>query len=427
MGRFFTCCLVLCLTASNLTAQRADSAAAARRLMRGATTALAKGDTLAAADSVLAAARSWPTQPAYWFAAAQWQGLAGQPGMALEALAALKALGGGWQHDDPRLASLARQPGFAALRPPETPSRSEIVARLPDPDFHPEGVAWDPRTRRLFVGSVHRGAVILIGNDGVVSSFVPAGTAGLRAVFGVLADTARNLLWVSSGDVLERDGGVAIPRAPSAVFAFSLSNGRLVRRWSFPGGDAAHLIGELVLAPDGTVWGTDSEQPALYRVPSDSSRTELEQVALTHPDWHSLQGLAFSEDGRQAWLADWSTGLFHLDLKAGLVTPVAIPPGTTVLGIDGIYRVGSGHLVAIQNGITPHRLVELDLDARGTRLLALRPLDHPPGAGEPTLGAVTEGGLLFVNGSLWPFYDAAGHLSPREGRPLGEIRLIPWR
>ncbi|HQW67280.1 MAG TPA: hypothetical protein PLJ23_09575, partial [Gemmatimonadales bacterium] len=64
MRHFITCCLVLCLTVSNLTAQRADSAATARRLMRGATAALAKGDTLAAADSVLAAARSWPTQPA---------------------------------------------------------------------------------------------------------------------------------------------------------------------------------------------------------------------------------------------------------------------------------------------------------------------------------------------------------------------------
>lgn len=427
MRHFITCCLVLCLTASNLTAQRADSAAAARRLMRGATAALAKGDTLAAADSVLAAARSWPTQPAYWLATARWQGLAGRPAVALEALATLSALGGGWQPDDPRLAPLARQPGFAALRRPEVSSRSARVATLPDPDFHPEGVAWDPRTRRLFVGSVHRGSVVVIGDDGVVTSFVPAGSSGLRAVFGVLADTARNLLWVSSGDVPEREGGVATPRTPSAVFAFSLADGRLVRRWSFPGGDPAHLIGELVLAPDGTVWGTDSEQPALYRVPSDSSRTVLERVALSHPDWQSLQGLAFSEDGRQAWVADWTTGLFHLDLQVGVVTPVATPPGTTLLGIDGLYRVGAGHFLAIQNGITPHRLAALDLDTRGTRLRALRPLDHPPGGGEPTLGVVTESGLLFVSGSLWPFYDGAGQLSPRAGRPMGEIRRIPWR
>lgn len=418
---------LLCLSGTTLSAQRADSAAAARRLMRGATAALAAGDTLAAADSVLAAARRWPTQPAYWLAAARWQGLAGRPAVALEALASLTALGGGWDPADPRLAPVARDPRLATLQPPPRVTRSTVVATLSDPDFHPEGVAWDPRTQRLFVGSVHRGTVMVIARDGGITPFVPAGTAGLRAVFGILADTTRNLLWVSSADVPERDGGVATPRLPSAVYAFSLATGQFVRQWSFPPGDVAHLIGELVLAPDGSIWGTDSEQPTLYRVPADPSRTVLEPVALTHPDWGSLQGLTFSEDGRQAWVADWTTGLFHVDLGGGVVTPVATPPGTTLLGIDGLYRVGAGHLLAIQNGIAPHRVVALDLDARGTRLRTLRPLDHPPGDGEPTLGVVTEGGLLYVGGSLWPFYEAGGRLRPGQQRPPGEIRRLPWR
>jgi DNA-binding beta-propeller fold protein YncE len=301
------------------------------------------------------------------------------------------------------------------------------VAALPDPDFHPEGVAWDPRTQRLLVGSVRRGAVIAIDANGAVSPFIASGTSGLRAVFGVLADTARNLLWVSSTDMREREGGTATPRAPASVFAFSLETGRLVRRWGFAGDDPAHLIGELVLAPDGTVWGTDSEQPALYRVPADSSQTVLEKLPLTHPAWRSPQGLAFSADGREAWLADWSTGLYHLDLLTGVVTAVTAPPGTNVRGIDGLYRVGAGHFLAIQNGAAPFRIVALDLDARGTTLRALRVVDHPPGAGEPTLGVRSEEGLYFVGGSLWPFYDAAGQLRPQRGRPLGEIRLLPWR
>jgi len=306
-------------------------------------------------------------------------------------------------------------------------SRSDVVATLPDPDFHPEGVAWDPRTRRLFVGSVHRGVVVVVDSNGAARPFVAAGTSGLRAVFGVLADTARNLLWVSSSDVREREGGVATPRAPAAIFAFALDDGRLIRRWTFPDGTSQHLIGELVLSPDGTVWGTDSEQAALYRVPTDPSRTVLEKSPLTHQRWRSLQGLAFGTDAREAWLADWSTGLYHLDFTTSVVTPVTTLPEETLRGIDGLYRVGAGHFLAIQNGRAPFRIVALDLDAGGTRLRTLRVVDHPPGAGEPTLGVVSDIGLLFVAGSLWPFYDASGRLLPHPGQPLGEIRRIPWR
>jgi hypothetical protein len=417
--------LLLAVTTA-LPAQRADAAATARRLMQSATAALASGDTLAAADSVVAAARAWPAQPAYWLAAARWQAQARRPAAALEALATLTTLGGHWRADDPRLAPLTSDPRFRALRPPPRELRSLVVASLPDPDFHPEGVAWDPRTQRLFVGSVHRGTVVMIDSTGVVHTFLPGGTAGLRAVFGVLVDTTRNVLWVSSADVPERAGGAATPRVPPAVYAFSLTTGALVRRVGFPD-TLPHLIGELVLAPDGGVWGTDSESPTIYRVPDDPTRGELERAPFTHRDWVSLQGLAFSTDGQQAWLADWTTGLYHLNLARGRVTPVAAGPGMTLLGIDGLYRTGEGHFLAIQNGIASPRVIAIDLQRDGLAVRALRALDHPPGEGEPTLGTVTPQGLLFVSGSLWPFYDRSGTLTggPERGVPA-QVRLIPW-
>ncbi len=425
MRRFLV--LFMVLIAHRAVAQRADSAATARRLIRGAAAALQLGDTAAAADSVQAAARAWPVQSSYWLAAARWNALAGRHDAALVALTTLRTLGGGWRADDPRLATLAHDPRFVALPPDRAIVRSRVVVTLPDADFHPEGVAWDPRTQRLFVGSVHRGTVVMVAADSVVTPFIAAGSGGLRAVFGVLVDTTRNLLWISSADIPERDGGESSPRAPPAVYAFSLATGSMVRRWAFPEDGRGHLIGELTLAPDGTVWGSDSESAALYRVPVTESGTVLERLPLTHPDWGSLQGLAFSADGRTAWLADWTTGLYRIDLQTAVVTPVTTPAGITALGIDGLYRVGNAHFLAVQNGIAPHRIVAIDLDERGTTVRALRTLDHPPGDGEPTLGVVTPSGFLFVAGALWPFYDGEGRLSPGQPRPRGEIRLLPWR
>ena len=179
MRHFITCCLVLCRPPAT-----SRPSVPTPRLRRVASCAGRRplsptGDTRAAADSVLAAARSWPTQPAYWLATARWQGLAGRPAVALEALATLAALGGGWQPDDPRLAPLARQPGFAALRRPRRCRRAvRAWPRCPTRLSSRRASRGTLGTRRLFVGSVHRGSVVVIGDDGAVTSFVPAGTAG---------------------------------------------------------------------------------------------------------------------------------------------------------------------------------------------------------------------------------------------------------
>jgi hypothetical protein len=58
------------------------------------------------------------------------------------------------------------------------------------------------------------------------------------------------------------------------------------------------------------------------------------------------------------------------------------------LGIDGLYAVGRD-LVGIQNGIAPHRVVRLRLDARGDRIVSVEVLERArPDYAEPTLGVV---------------------------------------
>ncbi len=301
--------------------------------------------------------------------------------------------------------------------------RSTPFAEISVRAFHAEGVGWDPRTHSLYVGSVRDGVVARVSMDKTTSTIVPAHTADLRAVFGVTVDTLRDLLWVSSADVPERDGGVATPRVTSAIHAFGLATGAPAGRWELPRDGRDHVLGDVVLAPDGRVWTTDSYGAGVYRVPADLRDGPLEPVAFSHPDWVSLQGITFSADNQTAWLADWSRGLFQVDLRTARVSPVTDTAGETLRGIDGLYWTPRG-IVAIQNGAIPPRVIRVTLDSSGTRFPGVEVLDHPPGPGEPTLGVLTPEGFLFVATSLWPFYGPGGRLDPDQPLPTAQIRRL---
>ena len=178
----------------------------------------------------------------------------------------------------------------------------------------------------------------------------------------------------------------------------------------------------MVLAPDGSVWTTDSRGGGLYRFHPRDGGERLERVVAPGP-WGSPQGIAFDPGGEVAWIADWTTGLYRLEVASGSVEAVEAPVDWFTLGIDGLYRVGPRRLVAIQNGIRPARVVLVDLDPTGRRIVKLSVVDrHLPGAEEPTLGVPVPGGLLYVANAPWGYYGPGGEPDP--GRPLPRPLLL---
>ncbi len=411
-------------------AQRADSAATARRAMAAAGRLLAAGDTLAAADSALHAARAWPRQGAYRLAAARLAARTGQRDVAIAELTAYTRMGFGWSDDDPWFAAVAPDPEFRALalevEGHRLPLRgSQLFRTLADSTLHPEGVAFDPATGRVFLSSVHRRKVIVIDPDGRVRDFVPT-SAGLDAVFGVVVDRSRCLLWLTSGAVPEQRGTPRGTPGGSEVVAVALGDGAIRGRWALPDTAGAHLLGDVVLAPDGQVYATDAIGRAVYRVPEEGESRELERMPWHHHDWVSLQGLAFSADGRQAWLADWTTGLFVVDVASGTVRPVAARATDYTLGVDGLYLVGERRLVGLQNGVAPPRVVAFNLNTRGDSVVATTVLDrHLPLATEPTLGVLTPGALLYVANSPWGHYRSDGTPDPARPFPPPVLLRLP--
>lgn len=425
-----TTAVLMALFAQPLLAQRGEAAAAARGLSRAAAGHLAAGDTAAAADSLLAAVRAWPRQGAYRFAAARLAAAAGRPGEAIAQLESYTRMGFGWRDSDPAFAGLAADPDFRALviaagRNATAVRRSQVFRTLADSTLHPEGIAFDPATGRVFVSSVRQRKVVVIEPDSRVRDFVPP-TGDLDAVFGLAVDTTRRLLWLAVAAVPQQAGRASATPGGSALVAVRLEDGASVGRWLLPDTTGAHLIGDVVLAPDGGVYATDSRTPGIYRVPDDRDLRILQPTPWRHPDWRSPQGLAFSPDGRLAWLADWTTGLFRIDRATGTVTAVAAAPTDYTLGVDGLYPVGDRRLVGLQNGIGPPRVVAFDLEATGDSVVAVTVLDrHLPLATEPTLGVLVAGSLLYVANAPWAHYRADGSPDPASPFPAPVLLRLP--
>ena len=122
------------------------------------------------------------------------------------------------------------------------------------------------------------------------------------------------------------------------------------------------------------------------------------------------------------FVADYSHGILRVDLATAQVTRVTEGPGTTALGCDGIAW-DRGAIVAVQNGVTPPRVVRFVLDAGASRIERTEVLDrHLPVADEPTIGAIANGEFVYVANSQWEKWDGAGR--PLPGAALRQPVLL---
>lgn len=274
----------------------------------------------------------------------------------------------------------------------------------------PESVAYDPSTKSFYVSSVYRRKILRVTPKGEVEDFATE-RDGLWSVMGMKVDAARRELWVCTAAQPQMSNYVAAERGRSGVFKFDLRTGRLAGRYTLPDDSKQHWLGDLAVNSRGDVYATDSLSPALYvlRRGADKFETVLEGEPFVSP-----QGLDFSADEKRLFVADYSKGVFVVDLGTKKYTPLAPAPDSTMLGIDGLYFY-RGRLVAVQNGVNPNRVVQFflskDLD-RVERFEAVAA--NLPAFDEPTLGVVVKDDFYFIANSQWGTIDGQGRLAPPE-------------
>ncbi|HEY9420854.1 MAG TPA: SMP-30/gluconolactonase/LRE family protein [Thermoanaerobaculia bacterium] len=369
------------------------------------TVALEKGDHAAAVEPLAKAARDFPQHPGFLYPLARALALTGDSKGALDQLERVVAMRFGYgAPEEPAFQSLRGDPRFQDLvrrieraRPPVV--NGKVAVTLEERDLIAEGIAFDPRREVLYIGSIYKRKIVAADSNGRIYDFVEQGQDGLGQVLGMKVDDARRQLVVCANP--GPDGPAA-----SGVFWFELGTGKLIRS-QLAETSRKHLFNDLVVTKSGDVLLTDSEEGTLYRIGAAGEPERLfPPGSFIYPN-----GIALSPDEKRLYVAHFR-GMYLVDLESRQATPMKHPEDVTLVGIDGLY-FHEGRLLAVQNGVEPVRVVEIQLNESLDTVRALRELEaRSPSLEIPTTGApVGKSFYLLANAQLNAL-DNAGRLKP---------------
>ncbi len=305
----------------------------------------------------------------------------------------------GLESDSPLAATLNRMP--------KPMMASHVMYMLGARDFFAEGITADESTGRLFIGSLTRNEIMVVGDEVGQLIWPLPDAADLRAVYGIKYDKAAGELWV-----LRNRAGMTADSKPDPQADLLVLDGETgeVKRTASPAlAELAELaeLNDLCLT-QGAAYVTDSRNHALYRVDRDT--LDFKTIAL--PDIRYPNGIACA--GGSVYVADWR-GITRLDMASGKAERLKAPEGETLGGIDGLVIVGDS-FIAVQNGFKFPRIIKAKLDGSAVETLDI---GHPAYA-IPTTGTWLGGSFVYIANSQM---DRIGTDDTRSLKPLTVLTL----
>lgn len=278
-----------------------------------------------------------------------------------------------------------------------------VAFRYDTADFIPEGIAIGP-DNELYLGSIRHGDIL---KTGVEPSLIAAAADGPHwSVFGMRHDGA-HLLWFASAAIDEFVGLHADDAGKTGLYAIDARTGEFRVRARLPATGNKQVLGDLILVDEDRIFLADQADGIIYGYGIASGEFST-VVARGH--FGSPQGLVLDESGDHMYVADYIGGLYRLRLATGEIERVTPLATASDYGIDGLYRYGN-RLIAIQNGIRPHRVVEFELSPDGSAVIASRILAmNLADFDEPNLGVVHGDEFLFIANSHWNRFERDGSL-----------------
>jgi WD40 repeat protein len=369
-------------------------------------------------ESMIEAGKLRPNHPRLLYNLADVYALNGRSDEAFKTLLRLANMGLYFQPEkDDDFRSLVNSEVYLSLlqkfRVNKEPVNKSVKAfSLPDKELITEGIAYDPRTGRFFIGSVRQRKIVVREKDGTVKD-LSLPSDGLYSVLGMKVDAKRGILWAASSAFPQMKSFETADDGKSGIFKYDLKTGKLLNKFLLSNDDGNHALGDLTLDQNGNVFASDSMSPTIYRV---DAKTDKLEVFLKSDSFASLQGLTFSPDEKYLFAADYSLGFFRIEIKSKNILQLLPAENVAVLGADGIY-FHKGNIIAVQNGINPQRVVEFLLDPGFTKITGCKILEaNHADFNEPTLGVLNGDDLYFIANSQWELVNDKGELEKEKLR-----------
>jgi sugar lactone lactonase YvrE len=386
----------------------ADELADSRRLQREALAAYKEKQPAVFLEKIRAASALRPQHPTLLVQLAVALAANEQYREAAAVLDRVAAMGFVYVLDDAELQPVLALPEFAGTakrfaanaRPIGSAKQERTIDRL---GLIPEGMAYDARSKRWFVSSVRTGAILVVNTGGAVQTFadVPWG------VFGMAVDPKRGVLWATTAALPQVEEFRAEDKGKSALLRIDLASGRVLETLRAPQDadhEGEHHFGDVAVAADGQVYVSDSASPVIFRVVPSGLEPFL------RGPFESMQGIAPA--GKVLYVADYSKGLFAVDLRTRDVHPLRVPANASLLGVDGLYFVNDRTLIGTQNGTAPNRIIRIRLAAGGLAVSSVETLlANGSGMGDPTLGVVAGKRFHFNGNAQWDLFGDDGKIA----------------
>jgi len=278
-----------------------------------------------------------------------------------------------------------------------TVTQSKKVVALSETALHPEGLTYLAKTKVWLASSIHKRKIVAFDiKSGICTDWLK--TEGMFSVFAMKADAKEQYLWVATSAMPEMENFDQAQNGKAEILKIEIKSKQIVKRFTIEGN---HVFGDLLVAKSNVVYFSDSAKPMLYKIEND----EIKPFVSFENEGLNLQGITMNDEEDKLFVADYLKGIAIVDMKTLSKTWLTLPEGTIGKGIDGLVFY-QNKLIAVQNGVTPIRLTQFNLNATQEKVESYRILDNNrPEFDEPALATMVGNRLYFFANSPWKAYD----------------------
>jgi hypothetical protein len=282
---------------------------------------------------------------------------------------------------------------------------------LPDPGLLPEDIDYDPVSKRFFVTSILKQAVVALDDSAHQQPF--AESPDHWPMMALKVDAKRRRLWVSEVAI---DGFAHVSNSDwgrSALLEYDLDSRALLSRHEGP---AHSNLGDMALASDGEPILSDGDGGGIYRLSGQALRR------IDHGEFISPQTIAICSGTQKVFVPDYVRGIAVFDIETGAVRWLSTRGRYALDGVDGLYCHRTW-LIAVQNGTSPQRVIMFTLNRSKSGVTRETIIERATSTlGVPTHGVFVDHRFFYIANSGWNSVDEHG--VPVPALPLTRARIM---